>query len=74
MTEKWNTGKTGMVNAVVVQTTHRDGKHPAYYAEARYPGGKFAHQTRNRRTPLNAKIEMNNWCRKNKYFPQWRNI
>ena len=74
MTEKWNIGKPGELNAVVVQTTHRDGKHPAFYAEARHPGGRFAHQTRNRKSPFDAKIEMNNWCRKNKYAPRWRNI
>lgn len=73
MTEKWNTGTTRQLNVVLVQTTHRDGKHPVFYAEARHPGGKFAHQTRNRKIVVDAKIEMNNWCRKNGYFPKWRN-
>ena len=59
------------LNAIIIATKSKDGKHTAYYAEARQTSGRFAHQTRTRRTYLDAKVEMNNWCKKNEYFPVW---
>jgi hypothetical protein len=57
-----------------VQTMEGDGKgHPTFYSEARYGSGRFAHQTRNRRSFHLAESEMNNWCIKNGHTPVWRN-
>jgi len=46
--------------------------HPTFYSEARYGSGRFAHQTRNRRSFHLAESEMNNWCIKNGHTPMWR--
>jgi hypothetical protein len=47
-------------------------RHLTYYAEAYHQSGRFAHQTRSRKTALAAETEMNNWCKKNGYIPKWR--
>ena len=62
-----------VLKCTTVQTMDGDGKgHPTFYSEARYGSGRFAHQTRNRRTSLLAESEMNNWCKKNGHVPAWR--